>query len=75
MICCVHKHAGAGCIISATAISQMWQDGVVVALVRGLQSCPDVVAWRKEVLVATRHVMNVMLRTGTHAAMHSGTFA
>lgn len=56
-------------------MSQMWQDGVVVALVRGLQSCPDVVAWRKEVLVATRHVMNVMLRTGTHAAMHPGTFA
>jgi hypothetical protein len=48
------------------------QDGVVAALVRVLQSCPDIVAWRKEVLVATRHVMNVMLRTGTPAAVRRG---
>ncbi len=45
---------------------------MVAALVRVLQSCPDIVAWRKEVLVATRHVMNVMLRTGTPAALRGG---
>ena len=40
----------------------------MAALVRMLRSCPDVVAWRKEVLVATRYVMTVMLRAGARCA-------
>lgn len=47
----------------------MRQDGVTAALVRMLRSCPDVVAWRKEVLVATRYVMTVMLRAGARCAL------
>ena len=31
------------------------QDTIAKALVRGLQTCPDVVPMRKELLVATRH--------------------
>ena len=31
------------------------------------------VAWRKEVLVATRYVMTVMLRAGACCALHCGT--
>ena len=43
----------------------------MAALVRMLRSCPDVVAWRKEVLVATRYVMTVMLRAGARCTLSS----
>ena len=38
------------------------QDAVSSALVRGLQTCPDIVNMRKELLVATRHALTTTLR-------------
>ena len=38
------------------------QDNIAEALVRALQSCPDSVALRKEVLISMRHVLTTSLR-------------
>lgn len=40
------------------------QDPIASALVRSLQTCPDIVSLRKELLVATRHVLSTPLKAG-----------
>ena len=40
------------------------QDSISSALVRGLQTCPDAVPMRRELLIATRHVLTTAVRTG-----------
>lgn len=40
------------------------QDPIASALVRSLQTCPDTVSLRKELLVATRHVLSTPLKAG-----------
>ncbi len=42
----------------------MLQDPIASALVRSLQTCPDIVSLRKELLVATRHVLSTPLKAG-----------
>lgn len=38
------------------------QEQIVAALVRGLQTCPDVVSMRRELLIATRHALTTSLK-------------
>ena len=40
------------------------QDSISSALVRALQTCPDSVPMRRELLIATRHVLTTAVRTG-----------
>jgi hypothetical protein len=57
----------------ARALSSAWgmmQDPIASALVRSLQTCPDIVSLRKELLVATRHVLSTPLKAGALQALH-----
>lgn len=71
-------HLGGGCTsvksaMIARALSPVWgimQDPIASALVRSLQTCPDIVSLRKELLVATRHVLSTPLKAGAPQALH-----
>ena len=49
----------------------MLQDPIASALVRSLQTCPDIVSLRKELLVATRHVLSTPLKAGKPSLPHA----